>query len=707
MRRMSALNISNFIWSIADDVLRDVYVRGKYRDVILPMTVIRRLDAALEPTKAAVTEMRERLDKAKITNQHAALCEASGEAFYNTSPFRLRDLASRSKPQALESDFNAYLDGFSPNVQEVLDQFKFRNQISTLVEADVLGFLVEKFLDPSINLSPKPVLNLDGSVRLPGLDNHSMGTIFEELIRRFSEENNEEAGEHFTPRDVVSLMTRLVFMPVAEAIESGTYLIYDGACGTGGMLTVAEETLASLAAAHDKEVSVHLFGQEVNAETWAIAKADLILKGEGAEADNLARGSTLSADAFPAREFDFMLSNPPYGKSWKTDLERLGGKKGIRDHRFAIQHGDNPEYSLITRSNDGQMLFLVNMLSKMKVSSPLGSRIAEVHNGSSLFTGDAGSGESNIRRWIIENDYLEAVIALPPNIFYNTGIATYIWVLSNRKAPERRGKVQLIDSTGWFTPLKKNLGRKNCTLGDSDIERICESFLKLEKSENSKIFPNKTFGFWKITVEHPLRLRVDLDRETLWRFRKACVGDSEKRLFDVIDSIANRLGTGPHMDFNGFLKTVESAAKGQFYMATKLRKLLKEELGRRDPKAKPVLKMSAIASAEMKRCESARADASRIDVADYEPDPELRDTERIPLLEDGGINAFFQREVLPYTPDAWIDTSKTEVGYEISFTQHFYKPKPLRPLAEIESDLRVLERKTEGILDSIIMAETR
>lgn len=703
---MSALNISNFIWSIADDVLRDVYVRGKYRDVILPMTVIRRLDAALEPTKAAVTQMRELLDKAKITNQHAALCEASGEAFYNSSPFRLRDLASRSKPQALESDFNAYLDGFSANVQEVLDQFQFRKQISKLVGEDALGFLIEKFLDPSINLSPKPVLNSDGSVRLPGLDNHSMGTIFEELIRRFNEENNEEAGEHFTPRDVVSLMTSLVFMPVADAIESGTYLIYDGACGTGGMLTVAEETLIKLAVAHDKEVSVHLFGQEVNAETWAIAKADLILKGEGAEADNLARGSTLSADAFPAREFDFMLSNPPYGKSWKTDLERLGGKKGIRDPRFAIR-GDNPEYSLVTRSNDGQMLFLVNMLSKMKVSSPLGSRIAEVHNGSSLFTGDAGTGESNIRRWIIENDYLEAVVALPQNIFYNTGIATYIWVLSNRKAPERRGKVQLIDATGWFTPLKKNLGRKNCALSDGDIERICESFLELEKSENSKILPNEAFGFWKVTIERPLRLRVDLDGETLQRFRNVCLRDSEMWLYDVIDGIANKLGAGPHMDFNGFLETVESAANSRFYLAAKLRKLLKGELGRRDPKAKPVLKISATAGAGMKRYDSARADTSRIDVADYEPDPELRDTERVPVLEDGGIKAFFQREVLPYAPDAWIDASKTEVGYEVSFTQHFYKPKPLRPLKEIESDLRVLERKNHGILDSILMAENR
>ena len=449
---MSTLNISSFIWGIADDVLRDVYVRGKYRDVILPMTVIRRLDAVLEPTKEAVLRMKTQLDDAGITNQDGALRQASGEAFYNTSPFRLRDLTSRGRQQQLRADFEAYLEGFSPNVQEVLEKFKFRNQIPTLVEADALGFLLEKFLDSSINLSPRPVLNGDGSVRLEGLDNHGMGTVFEELIRRFNEENNEEAGEHFTPRDVVQLMARLIFLPVAEEVRSGTYLVYDGACGTGGMLTVAEETLTQLASERGKEASVHLYGQEVNPETYAISKADLILKGEGVEADNIGFGSTLAADAFPAREFDFMLSNPPYGKSWKTDLERMGGKSGIKDLRFVVDHDGDADYSLITRSSDGQMMFLANMLSKMKPKldghgRPAGSRIAEVHNGSSLFTGDAGQGESNIRRWIIENDWLEAIVALPLNMFYNTGIATYIWVLSNRKPEHRRGKVQLIDAT--------------------------------------------------------------------------------------------------------------------------------------------------------------------------------------------------------------------------------------------------------------------
>ena len=481
--------IANFIWGIADDVLRDVYVRGKYRDVILPMTVIRRLDAVLEPTKQSVLDMKKTLDNAGITDQDFALRQAAGQAFYNASPFTLRDLRSRARAQQLKADFEAYLDGFSLNVQDILDKFKFRNQIPILVEADILGSLIAKFLDHTINLGPQPVLNIDGSERLPALDNHAMGTIFEELIRRFNEENNEEAGEHFTPRDVVKLMADLIFLPIADQIESSTYLLYDGACGTGGMLTVAEERLRDLAGAHGKDVSIHLFGQEVNPETYAITKADLLLKGEGEEAEHFYLGSTLSQDAFPTREFDFMLSNPPYGKSWKTDLERMGGKGDVRDPRYIIEHAGDPEFSLITRSSDGQLMFLVNKLTKMKYHTSLGSRIAEVHNGSSLFTGDAGQGESNIRRWIIENDWLEAIIALPLNMFYNTGIATYIWVLTNRKPAHRRGKVQLIDATAWYRPLRKNLGKKNCELSADDIQRIVSTFLDFQRPNSRNSFP--------------------------------------------------------------------------------------------------------------------------------------------------------------------------------------------------------------------------
>ena len=438
--------IANYIWGIADDVLRDLYVRGKYRDVILPMTVLRRLDAVLEDTKQAVLDMKAQLDEAGIVEQDQALRHTAKQAFYNTSKFTLRDLRARANRQQLTADFVAYLDGFSPNVQDILDSFEFRNQVPRLSKADALGALIEKLTSPAINVSPAPVMNTDGSVRHAGLDNHGMGTIFEELVRRFNEENNEEAGEHWTPRDAVALMAKLVFLPIADDIKSGTYLLYDGACGTGGMLTVADDTLQQLAAENGKQVSTHLYGQEINAETYAICKADLLLKGGGEAADNIVGGpehSTLANDAFPGREFDFMLSNPPYGKSWKSDLERMGGKKDMRDPRFVISHGDDPEYSLVTRSKDGQMLFLANKLSKMKQDTPLGSRIAEVHNGSSLFTGDAGQGESNVRRWIIENDWLEAIVALPLNMFYNTGIATYVWVITNRKPEHRRGKVRV------------------------------------------------------------------------------------------------------------------------------------------------------------------------------------------------------------------------------------------------------------------------
>ena len=649
---MSALNISSFIWGIADDVLRDVYVRGKYRDVILPMTVIRRLDAVLEPTKEAVLRMKTQLDAAGITNHDQALRRASGEAFYNTSPFRLRDLASRGRQQQLRADFEAYLDGFSPNVQEVLEKFKFRNQIPTLVEADALGFLLEKFLDTSINLSPRPVLNGDGSVRLEGLDNHGMGTVFEELIRRFNEENNEEAGEHFTPRDVVQLMARLIFLPVADEIKSSTYLVYDGACGTGGMLTVAEETLTQLAGERGKEASVHLYGQEVNPETYAISKADLILKGEGVEADNVQYGSTLSADAFPAREFDFMLSNPPYGKSWKSDLDRMGGKTGIKDPRFVVEHDGNPEHSLITRSSDGQMMFLANMLSKMKHDTRMGSRIAEVHNGSSLFTGDAGQGESNIRRWIIESDWLEAIVALPLNMFYNTGIATYIWVLSNRKPEHRRGYVQLIDATQWYRPLRKNLGSKNCELSDEDIRRICDAFLSFEETEQSKIFPNQALGYWKVTVERPLRLE-GIDRERAYNAREI------KALKDK----AGRSEAAPPV-----IKKIHRGNTGP----DPIRGLFPATIGGKEA------------------------------VVEYEPDPDLRDTEQVPLLEEGGIEAFLRREVLLYAPDAWYSPDSAKIGYEISFTRHFYKPQPMRSLEEIRADIMELERETEGLLGAIV-----
>ena len=647
--------ISNFIWSVADDVVRDLYQRGKYRDVILPMTVLRRLDAALEPTKQAVIAQKAWLDEAGVSEQDGPLQLASGRAFYNTSPFTLRDLTARASRQALQADFTAYLNGFSPNVQDILNRFGFYDQIDRLSKADALSILIGKFLSPDINLSPEPALDADGNVALPGLDNHGMGTIFEDLVRRFNEENNEEAGEHWTPRDAVELMARLVFEPVADQIKSGTYLLYDGAIGTGGMLTIAEQTLENIASERGLQVSTHLYGQEINDETYAICKADLLLKGESDAGTNIVGGpehSTLSNDAFPAHTFDFMLSNPPYGKSWKTDQARMGGKSGIRDPRFAISHADDPEYSLVTRVSDGQMLFLANMLSKMKRDTPLGSRIAEVHNGSSLFTGDAGQGESNIRRWIIENDWLEAIVALPLNMFYNTGIATYVWILGNRKPAHRRGYVQLIDATEWHTPLRKNLGQKNCELSPADIRRIADAFLAFEETEQSKIFPNAAFGYRKIAVERPLRL-VGIDPELRYSAKEMRELKATSRRSETAPAVIKRMrrrGTEPDPIHGLFETTIDG---------------------------KPA-------------------------AVEYYPDTDLRDTEQVPLLEEGGVEGFLQREVLPYAPDAWYDPSKVKTGYEISFTRHFYKPAPLRPLDAIRRDILELERETEGLLGEAV-----
>ncbi len=754
--------IVSFIWGIADDVLRDLFKRGKYPDVILPMCVIRRMDAVLEPTKQAVLDTKKLLDEARITEQRAALCDAAGQAFYNTSKFTLRNLQSRGSQQQLLADFEDYLNGFSPNVQDIIENFKFRNQLTTLSKADAIGTLINKFLDPDIDFTPA------------GIDNHSMGTVFEELVRKFNEENNEEAGEHWTPRDAVRLMANLVFLPIESKIKSGTYLLYDCACGTGGMLTVGEETLTAIGAKHAQQVKCQLYGQEINPETYAVCKADMLLKGEGDSADHIIGGaewSTLSHDAFPAQEFDFMLSNPPYGKSWKKDLEAMGGKDGMRDPRFKVMH-NGEELSLVTRSSDGQMLFLANMASKMNARSALGSRIAEVHNGSSLFTGDAGQGESNIRRWLIENDMLEAIVALPLNLFYNTGIATYIWVLSNKKSEHRKGQVQLIDASQWFKPLRKNLGKKNCELSPEDIERISHTFLDFKETPESKIFPNAAFGYWKVTVERPLRLHSQLTLKSIEALRFAS-GDEDVRatlyeefgddLFSnfakVFVALENRLADWgsdeeepdddegvstkkglPEKKKRKLLDPRTWERDGHLVeVATKLRAVLGEKLFEdyniiRD-RVDAVLKQQKIklTAADLKqilkavswRVETAppviakvhRPGRATVDplhgryaspvgdkklVLEYEPDSDLRDTEQIPLLEDGGIEAFIRREVLPYTPDAWIKEDATKIGYEVSFTRHFYKPQPLRTLEEISADILAIEKEADGLLDGLL-----
>lgn len=652
-------SIVSFIWGIADDCLRDVYVRGKYRDVILPMTVIRRLDAMLEDTKTDVLKMKDTMDKAGITNQWPALCNAANQAFCNASPFLLKDLTSRAKKQTLKADFEAYLDGFSPNVQEILEKFKFRNQIDTMIDADILGSVIEKFVSPTINLSPKPVYTDDTmtTIKLPALDNHGMGTIFEELIRKFNEENNEEAGEHWTPRDVVELMADLIIVPVADQIMDATYSCYDGACGTGGMLTVAQDRLLNIAKRRGKNVSIHLFGQEVQPETYAICKADMLLKGDGDQADHIAYGSTLSADGNATRQFDFMLANPPYGKSWKTDAEKMGGKKDILDSRFNAYLEDGTQLSMIPRTSDGQLLFLLNNVAKMKKDTPLGSRIAEVHNGSSIFTGDAGSGESNARRYLIENDLVEAIIALPENMFYNTGIGTFIWVLSNKKEERRKGKIQLIDATAMKSPLRKNMGKKNCEFTPEIRKEIMRMFLEMEQSDVSMVFNNEEFGHWAVTVERPLRLRVYPER----KIPEGVLKDAEMEAYcEAISALK------PSVELDDW-KSFAKATKLKAALLKKVRPYITEK----DENAKPI---------------------------DGEADVTLRDTEIVPFTYAGGIDAFIESEVKPYASDAYVDEKKTQIGYEISFTKYFYKDNGLRSMEDILKDLNTLEKQTDGML---------
>lgn len=607
MTQIQHNQLVSFIWNIANDVLVNVYNKGDYRKVILPMIVLRRFDAVLEDTKKEVLAMKERLTAANIIQQDEALCAVAGQAFCNSSPFTLKDLKSRTNSQQLKLDFIAYLDGFTANVQDIITKFKFRNEIDTLVEGGVLGLLIEKFVDNRINLSNRPVLFDDGSVRLPALDNHSIGTVFEELLRRFNEENNvTEAGEHFTPRDIVTLMAEIAFIPIMDKITDSSYLIYDGACGTGGILSVSEERLQQLAEVRGKRINTHIFGQELQPETYATCKSDLLIKGDGEEANNISFGSTISEDGKAGMKFDFCISNPPFGTPWKRDLENWGlkDKKDITDGRFLIAYDGNPAYSLVPNIGDPQMLFLANNISRMKDTTELGTRIVEVHNGSSLFTGNAGGGESNLRRYIIENDLLEAIIAVPEKMFYNTGIGTFIWIVTNRKEFRRKGKIQLIDATGLKSPLRKNLGEKNCEFTPEINEQILRAYMDFEETPISKIFDNSEFGYWEITVDRPKR------------------------------------------DEQGVI--------------------VKNKRGK------------------------------------IEIDKTLRDKEQVPLTYEGGIEAFVRNEILPYTPDAIVDTDDYVIGYELSFTKYFYKPKRLRTLDEIRADIRAIEESTKGLLDNIL-----
>lgn len=522
----------SFIWSIADDCLRDVYVRGKYRDVILPMIVLRRLDALLEPTKEAVLEeLAFQRDEAGFTEwDESGLRDASGYVFYNTSKWtlqKLKDTATNSA-QILQANVEDYLNGFSPNVKEIIDKFKLRSQVRHMAAKDVLLDVLEKFTSPEINLTPFQKEDSDGRA-LPALSNLGMGYVFEELIRKFNEENNEEAGEHFTPREVIDLMTHIIFDPIKNNIPP-VMTIYDPACGSGGMLTESQNFIKAEEGTIRALGDVYLYGKEINDETYAICKSDMMIKGN--DPANIRVGSTLSTDEFAGTTFDFMLSNPPYGKSWSSEQKYIKDGKDVIDPRFQIQlknyWGELEDADAIPRSSDGQLLFLMEMVSKMKslTQSPSGTRIASVHNGSSLFTGDAGGGESNIRRYIIENDWLDAIVQLPNNLFYNTGITTYIWILSNNKAANRKGKVQLIDAGQLYRKLRKNLGNKNCEFSPAHIDEIVETYTKMsaidhgladetEAHISAKVFDNEDFGYYKATIERPKRLKSQFTPEKI------------------------------------------------------------------------------------------------------------------------------------------------------------------------------------------------
>ena len=529
MEQAQYSKLFSFLWNIANDVLVHAFEKGKYKDIIMPMLVLRRIDVLLEPTKGKVLERKEQLDKFGVTNQDQTLCMASGFPFYNTSKFTLKSLTNETDPQRLKLNFIDYINGYSNDVLEIIEKFHLRQQIDNLTETERLGTLISKFTDSNINLSIKPVVDDEGNEILPGLDNHTMGTIFEELLRKFNEENNvTEAGEHFTPRDYVKLLADLAVVPIADQLEpKTTYAVYDGACGTGGILSIAQERINEII----PDSNIHLFGQELQPETFATCMADMMISGvlpqtgyslKGTPRKYIAFGSTISEDGHAGETYDFCISNPPFGTPWKEDLRKKGlketEKKKFTDSRFNLEYDDNGEFSFIPDIGDCQMLFLANNISRMK-DTPLGTRIVEIHNGSSLFTGKAGGGESNLRRYIIENDLLEAIVAMPEKMFYNTGIGTYVWVVTNRKAPNRRGKVQLINATEMKTPLRKNLGEKNCELSEADRRHIIDLLINFEETPESKIFDNEEFGYWEVPVLRPKR-----DKEGNIVYKKAKKG---------------------------------------------------------------------------------------------------------------------------------------------------------------------------------------
>jgi len=686
--------IVSFLWGVAD-LIRDTFKRGKYQDVILPLTVLRRLDCVLAPTKEKVLGRQTELRGKKLENLDPQLRKVSGFAFYNTSRYDFEKLLADAPH--LAANLRNYIAGFSPNMREVLEKFDFDNTISKLDEAGLLFQVLERF--KNVDLHPEKI------------DNPTMGTIFEELLRKFNEALNENPGEHFTPRDVVHLMVDLMLTGDEARIRSKGVVrtVYDPCCGSGGMLMITKEHITVglrrngevIRPAINAGAEIHLFGQEVNPETWAVSKSDLFMKDPtGRDADNIAYGTTLSNDRHAATSFDYVIANPPYGKDWKRDEDavRAEHERGAAG-RFAPG---------LPRISDGQLLFLLHMLAHAKSPKEGGSRIAIIMNGSPLFTGDAGSGESEIRRFILENDLLEALIALPEQLFYNTGIATYVWVVTNRKAPARRGRAQLIDATSFWVPMRKSLGDKRREIPldrAQDVVKILADFKdgdtrtvakdgKEEEIVVSRIFPTTHFGFRKITVERPLRLNFQASPGRIARLEG-------ERGFQALAQSKKRGAAGAKEQAEGraqqeaIRKLVRTLPGALFKGREEFERVLEAAARKGGVKlSAPVSK--AILSALSERDETAAI--CRDGQGNPEPDPELRDTESVPLAER--VEAFFEREVKPHVPDAWIDTDKRDqkdgqvglVGYEINFNRYFYRYTPPRPLEEIEADIRGIEQ---------------
>lgn len=668
---------ANFIWGIAE-LLRDSFKRSKYQDVILPLTVLRRIDCVLQPTKEEVLRVYSRL-KGKLDNLAPQLCRASGFAFYNTSPYDFERLLDDAPN--LAANLRAYINSFSDNMREVLEKFDFDNTIAKLNDAGLLFLVLERF--KNIDLHPDKVSNLE------------MGYIFEELIRKFNEALNENPGEHFTPREVIRLMVNLLLAQDSDALSKNHIVrtVYDPCAGSGGMLTIAKERILEI----NPNADVHLFGQEVNPETFAVCKSDLYMKSpDGRDADNIKFGSTLSNDQHRDKSFDYLLTNPPFGKEWKMDQAAVEAE---HERGYAGRFGAG-----LPRISDGQLLFLQHMLGRMKDPDKGGSRVAIVMNGSPLFTGDAGSGESEIRRWILENAWLEAIVALPEQLFYNTGIATYVWLLTNRKEEKRKNKVQLINATSFWVPMRKSLGDKRREISADQIKQITGIYQAFEEGEHSKIFDTTDFGYRKITVERPLRLNFQASPERIARLRdeKAFINLAVSKKKNKDEKAAEEAQGRTQQE--AILETLAAMPDTLFTDRPSFEKQLDKAIRNSGLKlAAPVRK--AILSALSERDETAEICRDR--EGSPEPDPELRDTENVPLKED--IQAFFDREVKPHVPDAWINTAIRDhkdgqigrVGYEINFNRYFYKYQPPRPLEEIEADIRVLDQEILEMLREV------